>query len=151
MAINKGIVGSVAVIIISAAFLVVQLIRFTDDSALNDWSSDVGGYITAVRDQAQSDKPIALFFYTDWCPNCKRLRESILSSQSFKDFSQQMILVKVNPESSPVNQKLADDFGVIGYPMFYVIPAKGTPVLIRRTSGVTPEEFIAQCKQALVS
>ena len=140
----------VTISIISLAFIGIQLKQFAHDASLNNWNSGFEGYINSSRWQKSSEKPIALFFYTDWCPNCKRLREEILSNQTVDAYLTAFKPVKINPELGPLEDKLAQEFGVFAYPSIFIVPADGSKSIpIRRTSNISPEEFIAQLDQAI--
>ena len=127
-----------------------QLSRTAQDASLSHWQGGVNGYATGLREQISTGKPMAVLFYTDWCSNCKKLRETVLSTPEVENFLGGFITVKVNPEENGANQALADSFGVAGYPTFLVIPpGDQEPRLVRRTSNVTPQQFIAACREAL--
>jgi len=141
-----------SIVLISIGFIFTQFQQFSQDSSLNDWNSGLSGFITSMEEQRDSNKPIALFFYTDWCPNCKKLREDILSSPEVRALMTQWIPVKINPENGPLENQLAEEFGVFGYPTFIVLPGGDEkPVLIRKTSNISPAEFVEQCRQALAT
>jgi len=144
---------SLGIIITSLGFIFFQLHAFTQDSSLSDWNEGINGYIKSVQQQSQNNKPIAAFFYTDWCSNCKRLREDILSQTAFKKFSNEnLIMLKINPESGPLENKLAEEFGVFGYPSFFIIPPNSTEVRqIRKTSHIPVANFIQQINSAIKS
>lgn len=131
-------------------FVVSQLSRFSNDASLSDWNQGFDGYLKASREQVQTDKPMALFFYTDWCSSCKALRENILASPEVREHMGSMLLVKVNPEYGPVENQLAEDFGVLGYPSFFVVDVQsGKTTQIRRTSNITPQQFVEQLVSAV--
>ena len=140
------------IIIAAIGFAGMQLSKFAVDSSLNNWEEGIAGYVSKMREQKQSDKPVALFFYTDWCPNCKKLREEILASAEVQAFMKEVLPVKINPESGPLENQLSEDYGVFGYPTVIIIPGKDkTPKTIRRTSNITPAQFVQQCKQAIAT
>lgn len=148
----KKLILIVSIILLSSGFIISQLQQFSQDSSLSDWNSGLSGFITSMKEQRDSNKPIALFFYTDWCPNCKKLREDILSSPEVRTLMAQWIPVKINPENGPLENQLSEEFGVFGYPTFIVLPGRNKkPVLIRKTSNISPAEFVKQCRQALAT
>ena len=134
---------------ISLIFIVVQLSNFSRDTSLNNWAQGFEGYVKTSRLQADTGKPMAVFFYTDWCTSCKQLREEILSSPEVSEYMANVHPVKVNPESDVLENRLAQEFGVIGYPSFFIVDA-GTDKIkpIRRTANITPEQFVAQLEAA---
>ena len=137
----------------SIAFISLQLKNFAQDSSLSEWHEGLDGYVKSVRLQKENSKPIAAFFYTNWCPNCKRLREDILSTPEFKQFAEEnLIVVKINPESGPMENQLAEEFGVFGYPSFFIINANNQKTkTIRRTSRIPVKKFIQQINNAIDS
>ncbi|MDH5232111.1 MAG: thioredoxin family protein [Gammaproteobacteria bacterium] len=133
------------VVSIAISFAGLQLSRFSSDASLSHWHQGFEGFVEASRLQAETGKPMALFFYTDWCPNCKKLREEVLSSPQVNDFLNQLHLVKINPELGSYENKLAEEFKVQGYPTFLVVEAEtGEAKSVRRTSNITAEQFVNQ-------
>ena len=135
---------------LSSLLIFTALSSFARNVALNDWESDLPGYIKSVKLQNSSDKPIAVFFYTDWCSNCKALREEVLSSTEVQAFMKDLHPVKINPETSAYEETLAQEFGVVGYPSFFIIKQNGEVVRqIRRTTQISPAQFISQLRAAI--
>jgi len=146
--------STVTIIIILAAafFATTQLSRFAVDASLPQWHEDASGYQKALAQQRTSGKPIALFFHTDWCANCKKLRENVLATATFNQYLNGVIAVKINPEKGHAEKQLANDYEVMGYPTFLMINSpndKANPVY--RTQNISPENFVEQCNQALTS
>ena len=141
----------VFLIIIGALLLpAVLLQKLAVDVSLSQWHSNAAGYQTALAEQANTGKPLAVFFHTDWCSSCKQLRKDVLVSEPFNQFLPNVIPVKINPESGPVERAIADQFGVMGYPTFLLVSSNPERVMpIRGTSNVKPEEFVQACRQAL--
>lgn len=139
----------VGIIITALSFMVIQLSQYSHDSSLSNWKEGVSGYISSMREQQKTDKPIALFFYTDWCPSCEKLRKEVLSTPEVQALMNEMLPVKINPERGPLENQLSEEFGVFGYPTFIIIPGiDKKPIVIGRTSNVTPAQFVRQCRQA---
>ena len=143
----------IALITTGILFAAVQLSRFSTDASLSEWLENGQGYTQALALQRVSGKPIALFFHTDWCANCKKLRETVLSSPPMRSFVEtRLIPVKINPEYGPAEWSIAKQFGVLGYPTFYIFSANPKQITpIRRTINVTPEEFVQECRQAIIN
>lgn len=148
---NRWTIGT-SILVIAVSFIVWQLGQFARDTSLTHWYDGPAGYLQAVKQQQQTNQPMVVFFYTDWCQSCEQLRAEILSSEPFKAFSLKLLPVKINPEYGPTEQALADSFRVVGYPSFYVIRHKmADPVRIKKTNRISPELFIQQCQQAIES
>ena len=100
----------------------------------------------------KSGTPVFVYFYTDWCPYCRQLNESILTAGAVQAELGQMLAVRVNVERGVEERSLAVQCRVRGYPALFIWdPGPGGAFLpIRRTisngTGVrlkTPEEFVA--------
>jgi len=138
-----------AVIVLGVAFILNALHNLSRDVSLSDWASQASGYSDAFEQQKQSGKPIAVLFYTDWCAACKTLKAEVLSSPKVQDYMKTLHAVKINPEMGQDAANLAKQFGVKGYPMFFMVLKNGQEVkYIRRTNNITPEQFIAQLEKA---
>jgi len=138
--------------IISAFIALVsyQLSQFATDTSLGHWYAGADGYAAALEEQKHTGKPIALFFHTDWCASCKNLRETVLSSRQFEGFAQNIIPVKINPETGLAERKIADNYRVRGYPTFLIITSDFKSITPIRTGlNMAPEKFIAYCEKAL--
>lgn len=142
--------SAVAIIAAAIALVAYQLSQFAVDASLRHWHSNASGYQKALEQQKSNGKPIALFFHTDWCSSCKNLRETVLSTKQFERFAQNLIPVKINPEFGVEERKIADKYGVIGYPTFLIVTSNFSSVSAIRTGlKMTPEKFIASCQKAL--
>ena len=140
---------TIVIMILSLAFMGMQLSRFANDTSLNNWENGFAGYMKVSRLQAESGKPMALFFYTDWCSSCKALREEILATPQVREYMESLHAVKVNPEAGGAENRLAQDYGVLGYPTFLIVDSiTGRVKQITRTGNITPEQFIDQLERA---
>jgi len=129
-----------------------QLSSMSLDASLSEWQQGAEGFNKSSQLQVASKKPVALFFYTDWCDSCEKLRNEVLATPQLKEFMTTMHPVQVNPERGAAENRLAKAFGVMGYPSFFVVDTEsGQARVIRRTSHITPEQFITQLEQASMS
>lgn len=143
-------ITAVGIIIAFIGLVSYQLSQFATDASLSHWYSNASGYQAALDQQQKSGKPVALFFHTDWCSSCKNLRETVLSSRQFEQFSAQLIPVKINPEMGLNEKKIADSYGVRGYPTFLIITGNSPSVArIKTMLNMPPEKFIRFCREAL--
>ena len=85
------------------------------------WLSGAHGYEEARKQHEQSGNPLLVYFYTDWCPHCRRLNTAVLATgvaqQAIRDF----VKVRMNPESGPGENRLAGEFHIGGYPSLFVV------------------------------
>ena len=87
----------------------------------------------------ESGKLIIVNFYTDWCPNCRRMNEKTYRDEAvLKQLNKSFISVKLNAESSrPLNiegqtvteYQVALMFRVGSYPTTWFLTAEGRPLL----------------------
>ncbi len=138
---------TIAIIIGALALISAQLSNFAVDATLRNWHENATGFETALNLQQVSHKPIAVFFHTDWCANCKKLRENVLSSPEFEQYLENVIPVKINPEAGLKERQIADIYDVRGYPTFLMIgPDSRTVSRIRTSQKLSPQKFVDQCK-----
>ncbi len=144
-----------SIILTSLSFMVIQLNSLAVDTSLKEWQEGVPGYVSSLREQKETNKPIALFFYTDWCASCEKLRKEVLSSPEVSEYMSNLLPVKINPERGALENQISDEFGVVGYPTIIVIPGgnngERAPIRIKRTHNISPAQFIEQFKQALAA
>jgi|HubBroStandDraft_5_1064220.scaffolds.fasta_scaffold140539_2 thiol:disulfide interchange protein len=117
-----------------------------------DWTED---YSAGLAQAKKEHKLLVLDFTgSDWCVWCKRTDQEVFSTQKFKDFADQnLVLVRVDfpravAQSDAVkaqNAKLQDKYQVEGYPTLIVLDPNEKVVAKQvgyREGG--PEAFIAQ-------
>lgn len=87
----------------------------------------------------ESGKLIIVNFYTDWCPNCRRMNEKTYRDEGvLKQLSKSFIPVKLNAESSQpliiegqtlTEYQVALVFRVSSYPTTWFLTSDGRPLL----------------------
>ena len=116
----------------------------------------------AKMDKAQEQSkatglPIFILFTgTSWCPYCIKLEEAIFSKAEFKTFADKnLVLLKLDfgPGGSPSNKKdemLAKEFGVSGYPSYFLTDAAGKRLANGGFSeGMSPTGFASWVNSAI--
>src|SRR5262249_39835230 len=86
------------------------------------WLGGANGYVRALEEQRSTRKPLLLYFYTNWCGYCRQFSRDILDSSEFKQYMEEVISVRINPEAGPSERALAKQYGIAGYPSFFVLP-----------------------------
>ena len=120
------------------------------------WLSGADGFAEASRQHESNGKPTLVYFYTDWCPYCRRLNTNILASEEMDDYLDDVVAVRINPEAGARERALSKQFGVSGYPSIFVLPeGSDRPRSIHpyRRDGnqwvpMTGSEFVRACEQA---
>lgn len=110
------------------------------------WYEGFQGYRLAMQEAAETGLPVAVYFYTDWCPYCRQLDREVLYKPEVLACFTHVIKVKINPEDGPEEEAISDRYGVGGYPSFFIQPSAtaGAVKIQRRTA----DDFIAFCKAA---
>ncbi len=93
-----------------------------------DWDS-------GLRQAGESNRPVLVDVYTDWCGWCKRMDADVYSKPAVRDYlSQHFVLVRLNAESAAsaryqgettTMQNLASRFRVTGYPTTIFLKSGG--------------------------
>jgi thiol:disulfide interchange protein len=115
-------------------------------SARSTRYQDSAGYEEALREHERTGKPVALYFYADWCKYCAQLERGILSQSEVKQYLETILYVCVNPEHGKAEAALFEKFDGRGYPTFLIL-AKNRPTQEIPTS-VPPEAFLQECREA---
>ena len=115
-------------------------------SARSSRFQDAAGYEEALRIHKSTGKPVALYFYVDWCGYCAKLERGVLSRQEVKQYLGSVLYVSVNPEHGKAEEALFASFEGRGFPTFLIL-AKNRPAREIPTS-VPPEVFLQACKEA---
>lgn len=120
------------------------------------WLSDAPGYERAVQLQRELGIPLIVYFYTDWCQYCHGLQDQYFSTAEVKQYFRGVVRVKINPEHGRLEQQIAEQYSVRGYPSFLVIRKPSSlPVSVNpfKVNGVnlTPAQFVSACERGLPS
>jgi Thioredoxin-like domain len=107
---------------------------------------DAAGYVEALRLQKETGKPIALYFYVDWCPYCARLERGVLTSDGVRQYLKDILYVTVNPEHGKAEEVLFASFKGAGFPTFLMLTKNQS---VRRIgTSLSPDAFLQACQAA---
>ena len=133
-------------LLVTLAFVTSQL--FAAEEA---WLTD----LPKAMAQAKTEKKLVLLDFTgsDWCPPCKNLHKTVLTSEEFTKFAKEnLVLVDVDfpkskpqtPELKAANQELSKKYAVRGYPTIIVLDADGKELFKKVGYGGTPaKDYVA--------
>ncbi|MFM8471174.1 MAG: thioredoxin family protein [Limisphaerales bacterium] len=132
--------------------LTATFAAFTLTAAEGEWLTD----LTKAQDKAKTEKKLVLLDFTgsDWCPPCKNLHKTVLTSEEFSKFAKDnLVLVEVDfPRSKPqsaelkaANKKLSEKFNIEGYPTVIVLDANGKEVFKEvGYGGTSAKDYVAK-------
>lgn len=97
------------------------------------WKTDLPAAKTTAAEKKQD--LLLNFTGSDWCPPCMALEKQVFSTDEFKKTSENFSLVKLDfprkkeqsAEVRAANQKLAEAYGITGYPTIILTDAEGRP------------------------
>jgi len=126
-----------------------------DPSGWRSGADGLYGALASLKKEA-TPPPMVVYFYTDWCHYCRQFERELLSTAPVKRYFQDVVAVRINPEKGPRERKIADYYGVSGYPAFFVHSHRSNTLSrVERMHLVqgqprllTPEEFIAAVRNA---
>lgn len=114
------------------------------------WYHGANGYAQALVEYEKTNKPMVVYFNVGWCPYCRIFENNILSHSKVQAFMQDKGILKVhlNPEDGKRENAIAFQYGVMGFPSFYVhLPQpRGT---VRFMTGILPEQFVELFEKVL--
>lgn len=115
------------------------------------WAADVKwehNYDDALKQAKTEKKIVVVDVYTDWCGWCKKLDKDVYSDKDVQaKLSKDFIAVKLNPEKSAANAKVAKSFGVRGFPYIAFLDADGKK--LSEISGYVPAaQFLKALEEA---
>jgi thioredoxin-related protein len=86
--------------------------------------------------------------YTDWCGWCKKLDKDVYSNKDVQaKLTKEFIAVKLNPEKSSKNKKIAASFGTRGFPHIVFVDAAGTK--LSEIGGYQPADAFLKSLEAV--
>ena len=108
--------------------------------------------------RARSEKKLLLIEFTgsDWCPPCIMLGRQVFSQPEFKDYAaQHLVLLEVDfprtkelsAEQRAANAKLADQFGIDGFPTVIILDSSGRKIGDLGYMPGGPKPFIAAVEE----
>jgi thiol:disulfide interchange protein len=105
-------------------------------------------YEKARDEQEKTGAAMVLYVYTDWCPYCRAFEKGLLfTSEVERYLRDNVVKIRINPETSPAAAALARRLGAQGYPSFYLRRPGRPPERVAVRAGgrlKPPAEFVAE-------
>lgn len=124
-------------------------------AAESDWMTDLPKALAKAK--AENKQVFMDFTGSDWCPPCKNLHKTVLTSETFLNYAKSnLVLVVVdfprNKEQSAelksANRALSSKYGIEGYPTVIVLDSTGKQ--LKKDvgySGQSASSFVADLKK----
>jgi thioredoxin-related protein len=112
------------------------------------WYQGASGYDQATEEYKRTQKPMVVYMSVGWCPYCRKFEKEVLSSPLVRDMLKDKIKVNLNPESGRRENALAAQYGIRGFPSFFLHPPQPAGA-VQLYTGVTPEQFVEFFNQVL--
>jgi thiol-disulfide isomerase/thioredoxin len=116
------------------------------------WLYGAAGYSRALELQRELNVPLVVYFYADWCPYCHTLDNQYLPAAPVQQYLQGVVKVRINPEHGRPEREIANQYGVTGYPSFFVMrdatsTRRSVNPFRRGGSNLSPAEFVSACQR----
>lgn len=120
-------------------------------SGLEDrWLNGAPGYERAVQMQRELKVPLVVYFYTDWCPFCRTLDSQYFNAPPVQNYLRGVVRVRINPEHGRSERDLATQFGVTGFPTFFIVrKISSLPIRVHPFRRGAPDLSPAQFASAI--
>lgn len=89
----------------------------------------------ALKDAKNHQRPVFLHIYADWCPNCRRLENTVYPSAKVSPVLDRFTRLRINGDIQE-NKVVSDQFQVRGFPTLLVLDPSGA-VLARMEGGAS--------------
>jgi protein disulfide-isomerase len=138
-----------------ALCLLVSWAVWQISAAEGEWLTD----LSKAQAQAKAEKKMVLMDFngSDWCPPCKALHKTVLTSQVFVDFAKDnLVLVDLDfPRHHPqaddlkkANQALSQKFKIEGFPTVIILSSDGKELSkVAGYDGQSAKSFVADLQK----
>jgi len=141
---NKLLLMGLAVIAMSCTNNAETTKVETEEDGVKEKNAVTNGiwttYNKAALDKAKKENKHILMDFTgsDWCGWCVKLNKEVFSKPEFISYATNNLVCikvdfpskkKISAEQKQINEKLAKDFGVRGFPTIYILKPDGKTVV----------------------
>ncbi len=132
-------------VLIPLSFLLLTAPAFAGSAEPSRWLTSVDEALEAARD---GDRYILVDLYAEWCGWCKVLEDQVFSSPEFRDFTRDMVLLRVDVEDGGEGTELQTRFEAMSLPTTLILDSG--MVKIGEVQGFAPtDRFIAKVRRQL--
>ena len=118
------------------------------DQWSDSWYQGASGYDQAIEEYKRTNKPMVVYISVGWCPYCRKFEKEVLSSPLVQNMLKDKIKVNINPEAGSRENAIAFQYGIRGFPSFFLHPPQPAGA-VQLYTGVTPEKFVDFFRQVL--
>ena len=114
------------------------------------WFEGAAGFAGGFEQARAENQSVLVYFYADWCGYCRQLESELLDRSTVEDHTKYLVKIRINPEKGAHERRIANQYGVAGYPAVFVHSAAS--VRPRRVGRMvvdhgkrrlmTPEEYV---------
>lgn len=143
----------IIVILIAALFLISRSENSLPE--VYDWGS-AEDYLSEYAVAKENQQPLIIYFHVEWCGFCKKLNKNYLDNEEVISVLSNYRLLQIDPEKGKEHRRIADLYGVKGYPSFFVThPHSGEKFKLHpfRKGGEnwSLEKFLSKLEKAIES
>ncbi|MGC9517496.1 MAG: thioredoxin family protein [Methanomicrobiales archaeon] len=118
------------------------IISSQDNNGNNSGTSDLNwnnDFNTALQKAKETNKPIIIDFYANWCGACQQLDEDTFSDpQVIEKLNENYVLLKADIDSNP---DLASQYQIYSVPTILIMDSNGQ-VIKRQEGYLPPDQFL---------
>ena len=154
------------IMIVMAAWLLSRIIPA--DSQFFHWSQSnqvtppnsshfqtiegIPDFTRALANAKQTNKPVMVDFYADWCLSCKEMERLVFSAPQVKSLLSQFIVLRADvTANNAVSKALENKFKVIAPPTFLFFTPDGRELTEQRIIGQLASQVFANHLQGVLS
>ncbi len=111
------------------------------------WLTSLDAAVAAAQD---GDRYLLVDLYADWCGWCKTLEKDVFTSAEFREYTKNMVLLRVDTEDGGEGSELQGRFGASGLPTTLILTAD--MVKVGAVKGYAPTvQFIAKIQEQIAA
>ncbi len=127
------------------SFLLLALAPLPAAAESEVWHTSVDEAIAAAKD---GDRYVLVDLYAEWCGWCKVLEREVFTSPEFRDFTRDMVLLRVDVDDGGEGSELQARYQANSLPTTLILDA--SMVKVGEVKGYSPtREFIAAVRREL--